>query len=286
MSVAAPQGTSTGLPVAGLFHAPALEAPTPDETVPTVRRNPVEIPDWLFENRVVPLSEQYGITFQSSPALKSLRTAWLLSLAFGVLGVDRFYLAKPATGALKLATAGGLGIWWLLDLLRLTRADAADGRRAPLAGSPALREALGVLSAVLISAILGLGVGTAAGPVTAAATGTYESVRVLLNPPPPPPVQDWHPVADTGGTGTIAPIVTTAGRIHVTYTFAAPAVVYFQPETGPAVMVGILEKPGTGARNVDLPPGTYTLTVSTTGTDWTLKAEEYRYPLPSDPARG
>lgn len=264
----------------------ATVRPIPDETVPTVRRNPVEIPDWLFENRVVPLSEQYGITFPSSPALKSLRTAWLLSLVLGVFGADRFYLAKPVTGTLKLATAGGLGVWWLTDLLRLTRADAADGRRAPLAGSPVLREVLRVLSAALVSAILGLGIGTAAGPVTAVATSTYATVDALLNPPPPPPVKDWHPVADTGGTGTLAPVVTTAGSIHVTYGFGAPAVVYLQPETGPAVMVGILETPGTGARTIDLPAGTYTLVVSTTGTNWTLKAEEYRYPLPSDPARG
>lgn len=55
--------------------------------------------------------------------------SWLL----GFLGVDRFYLGKVGTGVLKHLTLGGLGIWWLIDLI-LTLAGVQrdkDGRLLP-----------------------------------------------------------------------------------------------------------------------------------------------------------
>ncbi len=41
----------------------------------------------------------------------------LMSIFFGSIGVDRFIMGKVGTGILKLITAGGLGIWWLIDLI-------------------------------------------------------------------------------------------------------------------------------------------------------------------------
>ena len=46
-------------------------------------------------------------------------TVFCLSLLFGWLGLDRFYLNSPLLGLLKLITLGGLGPWWLLDLILL-----------------------------------------------------------------------------------------------------------------------------------------------------------------------
>lgn len=40
----------------------------------------------------------------------------VLSVVFGYLGVDRFYIGKIGAGVGKLLTAGGLGIWWLIDI--------------------------------------------------------------------------------------------------------------------------------------------------------------------------
>ena len=49
--------------------------------------------------------------------MKSKTTAIILSILLGELGVDRFYLGYTGLGILKLITAGGFGIWWLIDLI-------------------------------------------------------------------------------------------------------------------------------------------------------------------------
>ena len=41
----------------------------------------------------------------------------LMSIFFGSLGVDRFIMGHVGLGILKLITAGGCGIWWLIDLI-------------------------------------------------------------------------------------------------------------------------------------------------------------------------
>lgn len=41
----------------------------------------------------------------------------LMSALVGWLGVDRFVMGKIGTGILKLITLGGLGIWWVIDLI-------------------------------------------------------------------------------------------------------------------------------------------------------------------------
>lgn len=48
---------------------------------------------------------------------KKWLTAFILSLLLGGIGVDRFYLGKAGTGILKLITFGGLGLWYLIDLI-------------------------------------------------------------------------------------------------------------------------------------------------------------------------
>jgi TM2 domain-containing membrane protein YozV len=52
---------------------------------------------------------------------KVRRVNWVvclvMSVVFGALGVDRFIMGKVGTGILKLITFGGLGIWWLVDVI-------------------------------------------------------------------------------------------------------------------------------------------------------------------------
>jgi len=47
----------------------------------------------------------------------SKRTAWFLSIFFGYLGFDLFYLGYPLQGTLKLMTLGGFGLWWVHDII-------------------------------------------------------------------------------------------------------------------------------------------------------------------------
>lgn len=61
--------------------------------------------------------------------MKSKTTAIILSVLVGSLGVDLFYLGYTGLGILKLLTCGGLGIWTLIDLIRICTGSlkAADG---------------------------------------------------------------------------------------------------------------------------------------------------------------
>lgn len=48
---------------------------------------------------------------------KSQTLAYLLSMFFGILGADKFYLGFPGLGIAKLFTVGGGGVWWVWDIV-------------------------------------------------------------------------------------------------------------------------------------------------------------------------
>jgi TM2 domain-containing membrane protein YozV len=50
---------------------------------------------------------------------KSRVAALLLCLLLPGLGIHRFYVGKIGTGILYLLTAGGLGIWYVIDLIMI-----------------------------------------------------------------------------------------------------------------------------------------------------------------------
>lgn len=50
-------------------------------------------------------------------AQKRKSTALTLSILLGPIGADRFYLGHTVTAAAKLLTLGGLGIWWMTDIV-------------------------------------------------------------------------------------------------------------------------------------------------------------------------
>ena len=60
-------------------------------------------------------------------------TLFLLTFFVGVLGVHRFYVGKIGTGFLMLLTLGGLGVWFLVDLILVVTGQFTnkDGERIP-----------------------------------------------------------------------------------------------------------------------------------------------------------
>jgi TM2 domain-containing membrane protein YozV len=49
--------------------------------------------------------------------MKDKLTSFFLCLFFGTLGAHRFYLGRVKSGVLMILTLGGLGVWYLIDLL-------------------------------------------------------------------------------------------------------------------------------------------------------------------------
>jgi TM2 domain-containing membrane protein YozV len=88
-------------------------------------------------------------------------TATYFSLFLGFLGVDRFYLGHPGLGILKLLTLGGLGIWWLIDLIWIALGNATTKRGVRLVRTEADTRLVYVgVGIFLIVQIVGVIVGT------------------------------------------------------------------------------------------------------------------------------
>lgn len=71
---------------------------------------------------------------------KNWLLALLLSIFLGSLGVDRFYLGYITLGIIKLLTAGGFGIWYIIDIILLATDKLPDAQGRPLSkGVPVLK---------------------------------------------------------------------------------------------------------------------------------------------------
>jgi len=57
--------------------------------------------------------------------------ALTLGIPLGVFGAHRFYVGKTGTGVLQLLSIGGLGLWWLYDMILIMMGEFRDeqGRR-------------------------------------------------------------------------------------------------------------------------------------------------------------
>lgn len=73
-----------------------------------------------------PFQQQYGVQ------QKDWLTTLLLCIFVGWLGVHRFYTGHIAIGVVQLITAGGCGIWTLVDLIMIITDNFKDSNGLPL----------------------------------------------------------------------------------------------------------------------------------------------------------
>lgn len=122
---------------------------------------------------------------------RSFLVTWLLSLLLGVFGVDRFYLGKIGTGLLKLFTLGGLGIWWLVDLIITLTGAMRDKGGRPLVGYDKTK-----LTAWIVTGALVL-VGSISGAVNGAAnTNTHQDKPASSVQEPKSETAEQEPAAE------------------------------------------------------------------------------------------
>lgn len=74
-----------------------------------------------IRDHLLKLDDSKWALIQSVP-LKDPKTALLISIFAGALGVDRFYIGDTGLGVGKLLTCGGLGIWSLIDWFNIQSA--------------------------------------------------------------------------------------------------------------------------------------------------------------------
>jgi hypothetical protein len=66
------------------------------------------------------------VTVSDIPSPKSRGVAFALAALLGVFGAHRFYVGKTGTAVLMLCTVGGLGIWYLYDLILVAGGSFTD----------------------------------------------------------------------------------------------------------------------------------------------------------------
>ena len=60
------------------------------------------------------------LTMVTSIDYKKPMIMLIVSIFLGYLGIDRFLLGQTMYGVIKLITGGGCGIWWLIDLFKIS----------------------------------------------------------------------------------------------------------------------------------------------------------------------
>lgn len=78
---------------------------------PNTEYNEIEV-----ENALTAVPDEFEMTMRSIPFRKP-KTLKIISFFVGSIGVDRFYLGDIKNGIIKYFTFGGIGIWWIKDII-------------------------------------------------------------------------------------------------------------------------------------------------------------------------
>ncbi|UOQ88045.1 Ltp family lipoprotein [Agromyces endophyticus] len=106
---------------------------------------------------------------------KSFVATWLLSWLVGFWGIDRFYLGKVGTGLAKLFTLGGLGIWWLVDLILVLTGAQRDQQGFRLQGYQQHKKIAWIVTGAVVA--LGLVINIITGATGAARVASSSNDR-------------------------------------------------------------------------------------------------------------
>lgn len=87
------------------------------ESLDGISVNPMTGEDLSFTEKV--LVKQVAKKAEEGAGGKSQIVALILAIVVGGLGVHRFYLGYIGAGVIQLLTAGGCGIWSLIDIIRI-----------------------------------------------------------------------------------------------------------------------------------------------------------------------
>src|SRR6478609_7499982 len=193
----------------------------------------------------------HGNAFYSGGPGKSFITTWILSLLLGTFGADRFYLGKTGSAVAKLLTAGGLGIWAIVDLVMTLTGNTRDIHGRPLEGYPENRKKAWIITAVvwLVGAITGMLLAIASIAVVSAAVDGFNVPAQA-----PLPASQAAPAPSPGtSTEATSSVVTMSegntvrvGVLDSIYTAEIPGMSYLEPKNGGFLAVQVSWETVTG----------------------------------------
>src|SRR6476469_5473142 len=76
--------------------------------------------------------DSMSLEYSEEKSEKSRGVALALATVLGVFGAHRFYVGKTGTGVLMACTLGGLGIWYLYDVILIASGGFRDAEDRPV----------------------------------------------------------------------------------------------------------------------------------------------------------
>lgn len=201
----------------------------------------------------------HGTAFYPGGPGKSFITTWILSLLLGTFGADRFYLGKTGSGVAKLLTAGGLGVWALVDLIMTLTGNTRDKEGRPLEGYPENKKKAWIITGILwlVSIITAILLIIASMAMIGAAV---DARKVPISPglpsasqaAPAPSNGSAPPSGSAAGANSFVATVSEGNTVKVSvldsiYTTEIPGMTYLQPKNGGFLAVKVSWETLTGS---------------------------------------